>query len=61
MRLDEVRAELNLPKTGFDYIKLGLSDVLYDPIKKQVYTPNTNAMADLDIISNEEEVKEDED
>ena len=47
MKLDEVRNALNLPKTGFNYIKLGLQDVLLDPDTSQIYTPNTNAMAEF--------------
>ena len=48
MQLDEVRAAEDLPPLGFNYIKLGLNDVLLNPDTKEVYTPNTNATADLD-------------
>lgn len=48
MQLDEVRAAEDLPPLGFNYIKLGLNDVLLNPVTKEVYTPNTNATADLD-------------
>ena len=47
LQLDEVRALEDLPPLGFNYIKLGLSDVLLDPKTGRIYTPNTNAMADL--------------
>ncbi len=32
----------------FDFIKLGLNDVLYNPKTKEVYTPNTNQTAKID-------------
>ena len=47
MQLDEVRALEDLPPLGFNYIKLGLNDVLLDTKSGKVYTPNTNAMVDL--------------
>ena len=42
MQIDEVRYKEDLPKLGFNYVKLGLSDVLLDIKNKTVYTPNTN-------------------
>lgn len=47
MTVDDVRRELNQPPLDFNYFKLGLQDVLYDPKTKEVYTPNTNAMTSL--------------
>ena len=47
MQLDEVRELEDLPPLGFNYIKLGLNDVLLDTKSGKVYTPNTNAMVDL--------------
>lgn len=32
---------------GFEYMRLGLNDVLYDSKAKTVYTPNMNALANL--------------
>ena len=32
----------------YDFIKLGLNDVLYNPKTKEVYTPNTNQTAKID-------------
>ncbi|MCI8387037.1 MAG: phage portal protein [Clostridiales bacterium] len=51
MQLDEVRYAEDLPPLGFNFIKLGLNDVLFDPKSKTVYTPNTNAVAELDHIA----------
>jgi HK97 family phage portal protein len=44
LQVDEIRAKENYEPLGFDYIKLGLQDVLYDPDTKQIYTPNTNKL-----------------
>lgn len=51
MGIDEVRYELDLKPLGFDYIKLGLQDVLLNPKTKEIYTPNMNATARLDDMS----------
>ena len=42
MQIDEVRYAEDMPKLGLNFIKLGLQDVLYDPVTKTIYTPNTN-------------------
>ena len=47
LSLDEVRALEDLPPLGVNFIKLGLNDVLLDPVTNKIYTPNTNAMVDL--------------
>lgn len=47
MQIDEARNEEDLEPLGLDFIKLGLQDVLYDPVSKQVYTPNTNQTTDI--------------
>lgn len=47
MQLDEVRYELDRKPLGFNYIKLGLQDVLLNPNTNEVYTPNTNATVNL--------------
>jgi HK97 family phage portal protein len=44
LQVDEIRAKENYAPLGFDYIKLGLADILYDPKTKQIYTPNTNKL-----------------
>lgn len=41
MQVDEVRYEEDMAPLGLTWIRLGLQDVLYDPVKKTVYTPNT--------------------
>lgn len=47
MQPDEVRYKEDLKPLGLDFIKLGLSDVLYNPKTKEVYTPNTNKTSDI--------------
>ena len=47
MQLDEVRALEDLPPLGFNYITLGLQNVLVNPQTGEVYTPNTNASANM--------------
>lgn len=48
MTVDEVREKEGLENLDFGFIQLGLDSVLYDPIEKTVYTPNTNAIAKMD-------------
>lgn len=45
--IDEIRNMEGFKPLNFDYIKLGLADVLYDPETKQVYTPNTNQVVKM--------------
>ena len=47
MQADEVRALEDLPPTEFRYFKLGLQDVLLDQNTGLIYTPNTNAWAEM--------------
>jgi HK97 family phage portal protein len=47
-QIDEIRYLENLEPLGLDFIKLGLQDVLYNPITKEIYTPNTNKTANMD-------------
>lgn len=47
LQLDQVRKEEDMEPLGFNFIKLGLQDVLLDPKTSKIYTPNTNATADL--------------
>lgn len=47
LQLDEVRYMEDKKPLGFDFMKLGLNDVLYDPATKTVYTPNMNAIQKL--------------
>ena len=52
MQLDEVRAQEDLPPLGFNYITLGLQNVLVNPSTGEVYTPNTNAVANMNRLGN---------
>jgi HK97 family phage portal protein len=52
MQLDEVRALEDLPPLGFNYITLGLQNVLVNPKTGKVYTPNTNASANMNQLDN---------
>lgn len=43
MQTDEVRILEDLEPIGFNFIKLGLGDVLYNPETKEVFVPNTGS------------------
>lgn len=47
MQVDEVRYREDLDPLGFNMIKLGLQDVLYDPVNKTLITPNTGQVLAL--------------
>jgi HK97 family phage portal protein len=47
LQVDEVRSKENYEPLGLNFIKLGLQDVLYDPVTKTIYTPNTNQSTNL--------------
>lgn len=53
---DEVRYKEDMAPLGLNFIKLGLNDVLYDPVSKTFYTPNTNQHATMtgNTLQNEE-------
>ncbi len=60
MQVDEVRKKEKLPALGLDFVKLGLQDVLYFPRTGEVYTPNTNKLAqkgDNNLIDVEEKTQ----
>lgn len=48
MQIDEIRNKEDLPPIGFDWITLGLDSVLYNPKTGEMYTPNTNAVQQLE-------------
>ena len=48
LQIDEVRYAENKPKLGFNYIKLGLQDVLLNPETGEIYTPNTGQAANME-------------
>ena len=50
LQIDEARYQENLPPLGLTFIKLGLQDVLYDPVKRTVFVPNTGASGSVDGI-----------
>lgn len=54
MQPDEVRYEEDLEPLGFNWIKLGLNDVLYNPATNTIYTPNTNKTAVVGVENAEE-------
>ncbi|WP_082693048.1 phage portal protein [Bacillus sp. FJAT-29814] len=47
MQIDEIRYREDLEPLGLNFIKLGLQDVLYNPVTKEIYTPNTNKSANM--------------
>lgn len=47
MQLDEIRYKENLPALSFNFIRLGLQDVYYNPKTGEIYTPNTNKKVNL--------------
>lgn len=47
MQIDEIRYREDLEPLGLNFIKLGLQDVLYDPVTKTIYTPNTNKSTNM--------------
>ena len=47
MQVDEVREKENLPALNMPFLKLGLQDVLYDPVNGEIYTPNTDKWGSL--------------
>lgn len=48
--IDEVRAKEDYPPRGFNFMKLGLQDVLLDLKTNRIYTPNTNQFQDLGAV-----------
>ncbi len=48
MQIDEVRYLENLEPLGLNFIKLGLQDVLFNSVTKEVYTPNTNQTTNIE-------------
>jgi HK97 family phage portal protein len=61
LQTDEVRYKEDLKPLGFNFIRLGLQDVLLDPKTNTIYTPNTNqttmfgeSMKDGDLFETEE-------
>ena len=47
MQIDEIRREEDLEPLGFNFVKLGLSDVLLNPQTMEAFTPNTGQTKNL--------------
>ena len=47
LQIDKVRAKEDMEPLGFKWVRIGLNDVLLDVEKGIIYTPNMNAVADL--------------
>lgn len=47
LQVDEIRREEDYEPLGFNYITLGLADVLLDPVTMDVFTPNTGQTKNL--------------
>lgn len=60
MQIDEIRRWENMPPLGLDFVRLGLQDVLYDPVTKQFYMPNMNKTGGLGQKESEPAQKEGE-
>ncbi len=50
LQIDEVREKEDLEPIGFEWITLGLDQVLFNPRTGQIYTPNTNALQDMNTM-----------
>ena len=48
LQIDEVRAKEDLEPLGIEWLQLNLNTVFYNPKTKEIYTPNTNAAANLE-------------
>ena len=57
LQVDEVRALEDYESLNFNFIKLGLQDVFLNPKTKEVYTPNTNATANLSKLQGGEKIE----
>lgn len=50
LQVDEIREKEDMKPIGFNFIKLGLDSVLYNPDTGEVYTPNTNATTKMNLM-----------
>lgn len=50
MQIDEIREKEDMKPLGFEFIKLGLDSVLYNPKTGEVYTPNTNETTNMRLM-----------
>lgn len=55
LTIDEVRRMENLPVLGMQYLKLGLGDVLYNISNGKIFVPNTGAIVDPSVTTNNDQ------
>ena len=48
MQVDEIREKEDMQPLGFDFIKLGLDSVLYNPKTKEIYVANTDTSTNME-------------
>ena len=62
LTIDEVRRMENLPVLNMQYLKLGLGDVLYNISDGKIFVPNTGAIVDPSVATNDDKnaLKDDE-
>lgn len=53
LTIDEVRRMENLPVLDMQYLKLGLGDVLYNISDGKIFVPNTGAIVDPSVATND--------
>lgn len=58
MQPDEARYMEDWEPLGLDFINLGLNSVLYNPITKEIYTPNTNKKQNMDNLKGGENIED---
>lgn len=54
LTIDEVRRMENLPVLDMQYLKLGLGDVLYNISDGKIFVPNTGAIVDPSVTTNDD-------
>jgi HK97 family phage portal protein len=47
LQVDEVRKIEKMAPLGFNFMKMSLADVFYDPVTKEIFVPNTNGSGSL--------------
>ena len=55
LQVDEVRKLEKFAPLGFNYMKMSLADVFYDPASKEIFVPNTNGSGTLGTNAGKEE------
>lgn len=51
LQLDEVRYKEDLEPLDFNYMKLNLGDVFFNPKTREIYSPNTGKSANIDTLN----------